>query len=72
MHRISIVLIATALALSACSMTPTQKKWTAFAAGVLVVGAIAAHDAENGKLPRGGAITEPSFPCRPQPDGSCR
>jgi hypothetical protein len=30
--------------LSACSMTPTQKKWAGFAAGVVIVGAIAAHN----------------------------
>lgn len=34
-----------------CSLTPTQKKWASFATGVLVVGAIAAHDMDNGKSP---------------------
>jgi hypothetical protein len=39
-----IALLATLLALTACSsLTPTQQKWAGIAAGVLVVGAIAAH-----------------------------
>lgn len=34
--------------LSACSMTPAQKKWTTIAASVVVAGAIAAHELDNG------------------------
>lgn len=60
-----------ALALTACSMTPAQKKWAGFAAGVLVVGAIAAHQSDSGSSPP-LAIADPNPPCRPQPDGSCR
>jgi hypothetical protein len=64
-------LLATLLALTAgCSLTPTQKKWAAIGAGVLIVGAVIAHqDDDNGA---GRALDDPSMPCRPQPDGSCR
>lgn len=43
-----ITLIAV-LSLSACAeMTPKEKKWTYIAAGVVVAGAIAAHELDNG------------------------
>lgn len=59
--------------LAGCSLTPTQKKWAGFAAGVLVVGAIAAHDADSGKpLTDSSAGLGKPLPCQPQPDGSCR
>lgn len=46
--KILITLIAL-LALSACAeMTPKQKKWTTIAASVLVVGAVTAHELDNG------------------------
>lgn len=68
-----ITAIAAAIALSACAMTPTQKRWTGIAAGVLIVGAVAAHQADSGKpAANGGAIGKPSLPCHPQPDGTCR
>ena len=41
--------IAVALSLSACGLTPTQQKWTGIAAGVLIVGAIAAHRDDSGQ-----------------------
>lgn len=66
-----IAIIIAILGLSACSMTPTQKKWAGFAAGVLAVGAIAAHDAGSGK-PLTNASVGGGLPCHPQPDGSCR
>jgi hypothetical protein len=61
--------IAVSLFLSGCSLTPTQKTWAGFAAGVLIVGAIAAHDSSK---PVAASLTDPTLPCRPQPDGSCR
>lgn len=65
-----ITAIAAAIALSACAMTPTQKKWAGIAAGVLIVGAIAAHDADSG----GNAspdVQTPTVPCPSDPE-SCR
>lgn len=67
-----LAVLAAAFFLSACGLTPTQQKWAGVAAGVLIVGAIAAHDQDNGKPIPGAAINDPSLPCRPQPDGSCR
>lgn len=68
------VVLMLALALTGCAMTPEQKKWTGIVAGVLVVGAIAAHQSDSGDTPaaNGGAISDPSAPCVIQPDGSCR
>jgi hypothetical protein len=40
-------LLALALLSGCASMTPAQKKWTSVAVGMLVVGAIAAHQAES-------------------------
>lgn len=57
---------------SACSLTPTQQRWTTVAATVLIVGAVAAHQADHGGPASVTAVTDPSLPCRPQPDGSCR
>lgn len=42
------IMILLALTLGGCAMSPAQKKWTGIAAGVLVVGAIAAHRADSG------------------------
>ena len=70
--RRGLAAIAAAAALAGCSLTPTQTKWAGFAAGVLVVGAIAAHDSDSGKPPAVFTLTAPNLPCRPQPDGSCR
>ena len=67
-----IGILAAALSLSACGLTPTQQKWAGIAAGVLIVGAIAAHEQDNGSPTAGRALNDPSLPCRPQPDGSCR
>ena len=63
-----------ALSLTACaSMTPTQQKWLGVAAGLVVVGAIAAERADSEES--ADPITQPTsrdLPCYPQPDGSCR
>jgi hypothetical protein len=68
----AIVVLASAL-LAGCAMTPTQKKVASFVGGVLIVGAIAAHDADNGKPEPGLSVQNPSGPpCTVQPDGSCR
>lgn len=69
MRTLSILIAA--LAVSACSLTPTQKKWLGVAAGVIVVGTIAAHDDSDPVLAT-TQVGDPSIPCRPQPDGSCR
>ena len=72
MRRI-LATLAAGLLLSACAMTPTQKKWTGIAAGVLIVGAVAAREADSGNPEAGGfAITAPSKPCTVQPNGTCR
>jgi hypothetical protein len=41
------VLLLTCLLLTGCALTPTQKKVVAISAGVLVVGAIAAHQVDH-------------------------
>jgi hypothetical protein len=64
-----LAVLAVALTLSACGLTPQQK--VGVIAGLLIVGAIAAHGQDHGK-PVAGAVSSPSVPCRPQPDGSCR
>lgn len=43
------MLLVMIVAAAGCSMTPAQKKWAGFAAGVLVVGAIAAHEMDDGE-----------------------
>jgi hypothetical protein len=48
-RSLRLAVLATALCLSACSLSPTQKKWAGFAAGVLIVGAIAAHRDGSGE-----------------------
>ena len=50
MQTLRTIAIALALlSLTACAnMSPTQKKWTAVGAGVLVVGAYAAYKADHG------------------------
>lgn len=58
--------------IAGCSLTPTQKKWAGFAASVLIVGAIAAHDNDEGTPAATTEVGAPTIPCRPQPDGSCR
>jgi len=67
-----LAVLAAVLSLSACGLTPTQQKWAGIAAGVLVVGAIAAHQQHSGKSTTVATFGDPSLPCRPQPDGSCR
>ena len=65
-------LVALSLAISGCAMTPTQKHVAGLVTGALIVGAIAAHDADNGKPSSGLAVQNPATPCVVQPDGSCR
>lgn len=70
--RIVIVVFGLSL-LAGCGLTPTQKKWLGVAAGVIVVGTIAAHDdSDSNSTATNPAVGGPSVPCRPQPDGSCR
>ena len=65
-----LAVLAAALSLSACGLTPTQQKWAGLAGSVLLVGAIAAHRQDSGDAP--ASLADPSLPCRPQPNGSCR
>jgi hypothetical protein len=70
------VVFSLVITLAGCATwTPTQKKWAGVAAGVLVVGAIAAHKADHGgdnTAANGGELVKPGVPCHMQPDGSCR
>lgn len=68
----TLLLAVAVLTVSACSLTPTQKKLLGFAAGVIVVGTIAAHDDDSDPVLATTEVGDPSIPCRPQPDGSCR
>ena len=61
-----------AFVLAGCSMTPTQKKWTGVAVGVLVVGAIAAHQQDHGNGGPGNTVDNGhlvEIPCNA--DGTC-
>lgn len=65
------LIVSLMVLLVGCSLTPVQKKWAGFAAGVLIVGAIAANDSSDEIVAYDQAIGGvPS--CSPQPDGSCR
>lgn len=69
----ALLLAMLVISISACSLTPTQKKWAGVAAGVLIVGAIAAHDSKDDGSPVAHDTAIGGGPgCRPQPDGSCR
>lgn len=41
--------ILIALLLQGCGLTPAQQKWAGLTASVLITGAIAAHELDNGK-----------------------
>lgn len=43
------IFILFALFLSGCGLTPTQQKWATIGAGVLITGAIVAHEMDSGK-----------------------
>lgn len=60
------LLMLIALTLSACEMTPTQKTWAGVAAGVLIVGAMVAHDADSGK-PQSPTVATPGVNCASNP-----
>lgn len=73
MQMKKLEIIAAIAALSGCAMTPAQKQFAGIAAGILVVGAIAAHDADNGnQIATNQSINPAGPPCTVQPDGSCR
>jgi hypothetical protein len=59
-----LAIVAAALSMSACGLTPTQQKWVGIAAGVLTVGAIAAHEQDNGKA----RVPTPSVDCNSNPE----
>jgi hypothetical protein len=65
-----IAALALVLLVGCSTITPTQKKWTSVAVGVLVVGAIAAHQADND--PSASSSVGARQGCVGQPDGSCR
>jgi hypothetical protein len=73
MHRSvsRLAALAIAVSLAGCGLTPTQKKWAGVAAAVIVTGAVIAHQQDHGNG-AGRALNDPTLPCRPQPDGSCR
>lgn len=68
--RLTVMVAALSLS-AACGLTPTQQKWAGVAASVLIVGAIAAHEQDNGGAPA-AVFAPPTVPCQPQPNGSCR
>jgi hypothetical protein len=69
LSSLTVVLVMNA----ACALTPTQQKVSGLAVGALIVGAIAAHNADSGKLVSGGAVSNTTqLPCHPQRDGTCR
>jgi hypothetical protein len=59
----ALIVLAAMLA-SACSMTPTQKRVAWIAGGVLVAGAVAAHELDHGGAQRdAGHVATPSVTC---------
>lgn len=61
--KTTAVLCSVVLSLAGCALTPTQQKWAGIAAGVLVVGAIAAHDADSGKDLHEERVPTPNVVC---------
>lgn len=70
MKRISAIMAA--LLVSGCALTPTQKKIAGAIAGVLIVGAIAAHDedGDSGQVFQNRTPT-PNVDCASNPQ-TCR
>jgi hypothetical protein len=71
----TFAMLGALLILTGCAdLTPTQKKVAGAVAGVLVVGAIAAYNADRGASSPAAdaAISSPSAPCALQPNGTCR
>lgn len=61
------------IALAGCSMTPTQKRWTAIGVSVVATGLILAHETDHGRGPlspepsaSGSGKGRPSFVCTSQ------
>lgn len=46
-----LIIIVLACASSACTLTPTQKKWTTIGVSVVATGLIIAHEQDNGRGP---------------------
>lgn len=65
-RRIALISLAV-LAAAGCSLTPQERKWVAIGTGVLIVGAIAAHDADSGK-PISPTVPTPHVDCATAPD----
>lgn len=60
-----ITIVAACLALTACGMTPTQKRWTTVGVSVVATGLLIAHQQDNGadlSSSRGGK-GGPFHPC---------
>jgi len=66
-----ITIVAVAILVSGCALTPTQKKVATFTAAVLVAGAIAAHQSGGNSAAAPGPVGPPPS-CTPQPNGTCR
>lgn len=64
-RSLRLAVLAAALSLSACGLTPSQK--FGVVAGVLIVGAIAAHEQDSGK-PLVPNVATPGVDCSTNPE----
>lgn len=65
------IILIVALALAGCGMTPTQKRWTAIAVGVVATGALIAHEHDSGKQMQADK-SQPFHPCPSGNSQSCK
>lgn len=68
LFRRVLAVLTVVFTLSACAMSPAQRKWAGIAAGVLVVGAIVTHERNEQSAPAGPSVPTPSTPCTANPE----
>lgn len=61
-----ILVAVGSLALAGCGLTPTQQKIAGIATGLLIVGAVIAHEQDSGK-PQLPTVPTPSVDCSQNP-----
>jgi hypothetical protein len=66
------IVIIVALFLSGCGLTPTQQKWATIGAGVLITGAIVAHEMDSGKAAQPETDKGAFHPCPSGNTLSCK
>ena len=71
-----LTILAVAFLCSACTMTPTQKKWTVIGVSVVATGMIIAHQQDNGSpvlgSPAASGKKGPFNPCSSPNPQECK